>query len=707
MSKAETLRGFVTERLAAASREISAVVDRIVAEYEEEASGFRLEIDRQRKHLEVLLQPRVTLLKEDVKRRARSVDEEESEEEEDESQEDATSQTPSGSVSVRGQFKKRRPSRPEISETQNHVALRIRILEDPKTNVLSNSVLKKCPLLKLKCPRGLKEDDLVDLLRSSFPQLRGENKHFDILTSDKRRRLQPVKLKRVTPEEVDRYTSCTLPIFIRLKTLKEPQANEGEMCPLQENSNSEGNVSTSAMLACYKTSLHTSSAVQEVEGSGVEMSCSSTSHQQDVETEDANDDDRGIIPELYEDFVACSADNSKVDDSDQTEEEEKRATDDIDEDWKPDKGDEEFKESDSELHSKSTKKLRPRRSGIKATEKQAEKRDQRTCKVCGALQKSERTLVKHAWSHVEDPRSLCGVCGELLPSEEALKDHLLSNHKTEDCHICGESFLSILSLNEHVAAHSGERPYLCDVCPERFALKVTLENHKKRHESRKLHKCHTCNKVFELRSQLKAHRMTHTHLCGVCGKSLSDYRSLSRHKMTHTGERPHSCKICGRSFKLPGTLRQHEKIHTDRERSYLCDVCCKMFLTSKQLQIHMRTHTNEKPFHCGECGKGFTTKGPLTVHMRVHTGETPYRCPDCGWSFKRKVHLDNHVTVHSDLKPFVCVICGKACARKVYLKVHMRTHNGERPYKCTLCDKAFTQSHCLKTHMKSHTEAAT
>lgn len=61
MSKGDVIRGFVTERLAAASQEILAVVDKIVAGYEEEASGFRQEIERQRRQLEELLQPEVRL----------------------------------------------------------------------------------------------------------------------------------------------------------------------------------------------------------------------------------------------------------------------------------------------------------------------------------------------------------------------------------------------------------------------------------------------------------------------------------------------------------------------------------------------------------------------------------------------------------------------------------------------------------------------
>lgn len=54
MSSGGVLRGFVARKLAAASREVLALVDRIVAGYEEEASGFRREIRRQEEQLELL-----------------------------------------------------------------------------------------------------------------------------------------------------------------------------------------------------------------------------------------------------------------------------------------------------------------------------------------------------------------------------------------------------------------------------------------------------------------------------------------------------------------------------------------------------------------------------------------------------------------------------------------------------------------------------
>ncbi|XP_054912043.1 zinc finger protein 436-like [Poeciliopsis prolifica] len=672
---AEFLRGFVTERLAAVSREILGAVEAVVSGYEEEASGFRLEIRRQRNQLELLRnqldqpqnqlqnqlrnqldQPRNQLqnqLQNQLTVGTNDLPSSKSDgsAEEEEGDDCLKSQTQTASSSSDG----RSPGRFQVSEAQSAIHLSIRVLKDSSISILSKTVVKKCPLVSLKCPLGLQELDFLSLLRSAVPQLAADDKPFHIWTLDKRRRLQRLTLSTVTPEEIVRNVKSTRlrkpTVYIRLKTKKEIQE---EIPSLQMEK-------SSAML------------VSE------EMRKSSQQHRRETE------DDPLMTSVSGDDSTAPPAAQMDGDAADGNEGETNRSN----SSWKLDVSDEREKQNPKLMNEK--EEVNPSEDVWTETGF--------SCKVCKTAQKSEVAVIKHTWRHMEETGSVCGVCGE---SGEASKNRFHSEHRTDDSQETAIPGQLSLSLSDPLKVHSGQQPVQPEVSS--FVSGLPLENkHKLRHE------CPTCHELFEVETQLKAHHRTHrkrkTYLCGVCGKFLSSNRSLSRHKMTHSGERPHRCQICERGFKLATTLKQHEKIHMNRERPYLCDVCCKMFLTSKQLVIHMRTHTNEKPYRCERCGKGFTTRGPLTIHMRVHTGETPYRCPHCGWSFKRKTHLDDHVAIHTGAKPYVCGICGKTCARRTYLTVHMRTHNGEKPYKCSLCEKAFTQSHCLKTHMKSHKAA--
>ncbi|XP_038162031.1 zinc finger protein 37-like [Cyprinodon tularosa] len=731
VSKSELLRGIITEKLSTAAREIIAVVGRTVADYEKEASGLRQQIARQKRQLE-RLHPQVTTFGRGLQSHEEVDDVEEQEvtgmeaaespslpgnqsEEEDPAtifelveEEEEDPDYPSSSRSAQS-GKKRRRSSLNI-DSKKPLNLRIRILEDSETEVLSNNVFKKCPIWDLQCPHGLEEAAFLDLLRSTFPQL-SAGKPFDTLITDRGRKLQPLRVKTLTPEEIYRAIKSigNSALYIRLK-------EKEVITPEEEEHLVSDSLPADPVMVEKDQPVAQKSIGQSAPGGKGNIFSSATSQQQDFQTEEegaessvdfSGDEDRGsegnedsdpdYKPHKQTRKEKASCDKSGIQTVERTKGESEDNT-------------ECRSDNDPALEKDDNLNLDPDlQTSLKIRNKGCWKRSdgvEKSCKVCGVTYRQLGGLFKHIWSHSSNPQNVCGACGEKFESEEKLKEHFQSYKKPYNCPHCGKSFFSKDGLKQHITKHTGDNLFKCNVCNKTFSQKGLLNQHQWVHVENKPHKCDLCPQSFGLESHLRAHRKRHAskdvYKCKICSKSLGDRRSLAQHTLTHSDERPYCCQTCGKRFKSNVGLKVHKMTHTVRDRPFLCHVCCKTFPTKQTLKCHIRTHSSEKLFVCTVCGKGFTFSGNLKIHMRVHTGETPYKCNECGRRFKSKTHLTQHMKTHSGIKDFICGICGKGSSKPEHLKIHMRTHTGERPYKCSLCDKDFTQSHCLKTHMKTH-----
>uniref|UniRef100_A0A8C5SKT4 C2H2-type domain-containing protein n=1 Tax=Laticauda laticaudata TaxID=8630 RepID=A0A8C5SKT4_LATLA len=137
--------------------------------------------------------------------------------------------------------------------------------------------------------------------------------------------------------------------------------------------------------------------------------------------------------------------------------------------------------------------------------------------------------------------------------------------------------------------------------------------------------------------------------CPECEKSFKRNDHLEKHLRIHGFGNPHKCFECGKNFSRRADLNQHQRIHTG-EKPYKCLECGKCFSQRSTLEAHQRIHTGEKPFKCLECGKRFSQSSSLYRHRRIHWREELKKCLEGGESFERNLYI--HQRTHSGEKPY-------------------------------------------------------
>ena len=101
------------------------------------------------------------------------------------------------------------------------------------------------------------------------------------------------------------------------------------------------------------------------------------------------------------------------------------------------------------------------------------------------------------------------------------------------------------------------------------------------------------------------------------------------------------CRECRIEFDTDKEYYFHKTIY----HSITCQQCFKMFNTPSALDIHLNSHSKNKPHKCQYCFSAFSQKGNLLRHVRRMHLDEYYVC-ECGLEFKDPNNYYDHRRIH-------------------------------------------------------------
>lgn len=201
---------------------------------------------------------------------------------------------------------------------------------------------------------------------------------------------------------------------------------------------------------------------------------------------------------------------------------------------------------------------------------------------------------------VEDAVISCGHCGQGFENVHLCRVHQFLHHVgTLRCPFENREFINNQAFSVHLKYNhpeifEDETIYQCKTCDENFDNLYDKLKHMKTCDKRKFN-CNHCDKKFRLRCLLRAHldqvNGVTQMICTICNKNFPNKNDLGIHMRSHSNDKPFKCSMCPKAYKTSSARASHQETHN--ENGYTCEICKSKFKARRIMLRHMKTkHSN-------------------------------------------------------------------------------------------------------------------
>ncbi|XP_037967523.2 zinc finger protein 845 [Plutella xylostella] len=308
------------------------------------------------------------------------------------------------------------------------------------------------------------------------------------------------------------------------------------------------------------------------------------------------------------------------------------------------------------------------------------------CDICKLHFKSTRYMYKHMIiSHLF--RYSCQMCEYTCYNKGQAQEHYrFHKNVTYKCNQCDLVFKKHSTRLTHIRIKHPSTA-LCNLCGHSFVSDAGLYFHKR--------KAHSAQ---EIQSASHVATVTSSPLyCAACDVMFlseaafaTHFGSSSNHAATNLsiqtkmGDPKRRGRGEGRARKARGANAASEILNNGLATGTNCEVCGIQLANDVQARAHYRAaHPGTaflKRYMCHVCGHTTKQYANLQVHMRTHTREKPYPCPHCDRRFSMPSNRDRHIVVHTGEKPYECEHCHRRFTQSSAVKLHIQTVHLKIPY---------------------------